>query len=339
MHAPEAHLFLVLLIYVCAAVCHSAPVNETPARRAVAFYHVFVSDAKLTQDIVADQLSTLTASGVYDVLESIYVTPRGGMSATDGFPDSELVRGKFHFLPHATEGNEIDSLVHIHNFCKAPDEINTAILYFHTKGSYHNSNGHTWWRKSMDCFVLTPRCLEIMETYDTCGLRMTPFPEPHYSGNFFWTRCGYVRKLVDPALYRDNATFRESFESVVKGPDWCVGSGRYWAEHWVGSHPDILPADCLPPSVSLWQTDEIHGPDFSQLCPNMRSVGERNSSTYGAPCSFISTFSSPLGTFAGTAHGSKNLECGSMQTAAARSQFYYGKYPFFLAAWRARYET
>ena len=178
-----------------------------------------------------------------------------------------------------------------------------------------------------------------METYDTCGLRMTPFPEPHYSGNFFWTRCGYVRKLVDPALYRDNATFRESFESVVKGPDWCVGSGRYWAEHWVGSHPDILPADCLPPSVSLWQTDEIHGPDFSQLCPNMRSVGERNSSTYGAPCSFISTFSSPLGTFAGTAHGSKNLECGSMQTAAARSQFYYGKYPFFLAAWRARYET
>ncbi len=75
------------------------------------------------------------------------------------------------------------TLSYLYDFCQHnPD---SKVLYFHDKGSNNYRGENVFFRHFLDCYVLNPQCIDALnEGFDTCGWRMSPLPNPHYSGNY-----------------------------------------------------------------------------------------------------------------------------------------------------------
>lgn len=72
-------------------------------------------------------------------------------------------------------------------------------LYLHTKGVKHNNENLCVndWVKYMKHFNIHKHetCINELANYDTVGVNLQDFPILHYSGNFWWTKSQYLRKL------------------------------------------------------------------------------------------------------------------------------------------------
>lgn len=99
---------------------------------------------------------------------------------------------------------------------------NTNILYLHTKGVSYGMVPPTVrdWTNYMLYFLVdkfnNTDLEEIGTTYDTVGLNYLDKPNPHYSGNFWWTHTNYIRML----------------KPIISGV-------RHDAEWWILSDPNV----------------------------------------------------------------------------------------------------
>lgn len=100
----------------------------------------------------------------------------------------------------------------IQTYCQSNEEHN--ILYFNNEGSLHNSLTDLNYRRVADCFVLNPRCLDVLNEFDTCGWRLSPLPYLHYVANYWWATCKHVNKLIDPLSVEHNQTFIRATASI-----------------------------------------------------------------------------------------------------------------------------
>lgn len=80
---------------------------------------------------------------------------------------------------------------------------NDVCFYLHSKGVssvYHERQGIVDWRHLLEYFVIErfQDCLDALigEGFDTCGANWRPVPQPHYSGNFWWSRLDYLNQLI-----------------------------------------------------------------------------------------------------------------------------------------------
>ena len=73
------------------------------------------------------------------------------------------------------------------------------VLYIHTKGVKHNNTNInvTDWVNYLIYFNILKHnvCINKLLDYDTVGVNLQKKPELHYSGNFWWARSTYIRKL------------------------------------------------------------------------------------------------------------------------------------------------
>lgn len=98
---------------------------------------------------------------------------------------------------------------------------------------------------------------------------MTPVPHPHNSGNMWQARCEYVAKLHDPR------TFGSAMTAVAARPvrgappqpmlQSCRGAGRFSAEHWIHSHPDVQPCDLYTDPAFTWNYSPLPEGDFTKV--------------------------------------------------------------------------
>ena len=104
---------------------------------------------------------------------------------------------------------EIPTLNRIQQFCQ-DNHHNVNVLYIHTKGvSYPDDyQEESDWIDMMLHFLYDPKCLYLLNEYETLGCNYTTdgfnySPEgyvttrapPHYSGNFWWAQSEYLKKL------------------------------------------------------------------------------------------------------------------------------------------------
>eukprot|EP00401_Gymnodinium_catenatum_P000726 CAMPEP_0117472766 /NCGR_PEP_ID=MMETSP0784-20121206/8421_1 /TAXON_ID=39447 /ORGANISM="" /LENGTH=373 /DNA_ID=CAMNT_0005266937 /DNA_START=121 /DNA_END=1242 /DNA_ORIENTATION=+ len=160
-------------------------------------------------------------------------------------------------LPHVEGGGELHTLSDLHDYCgRAPAVSNMRVVYMHNKGSHHPCTSNVRWRRAMTDAVTTEMCLKPPNrTCNACGLLFdTP---PHlftilFPGNFFAASCEYVKQLLHPMVFAEKtsalarvARSRKSRFHFANNSAklWVMGTGRYAAEHWIGSHPDIQPCD------------------------------------------------------------------------------------------------
>jgi hypothetical protein len=229
----------------------------------VAFWNVFWKQT-INYQILQEQYAVMATSGLLDRLERVFISSIGSPSfnLSNYFPSK-----KIHHLYHATHGEEVLTLKHLFRFCKTHPR--SRVLYFHNKGSFTPTPENRQFRLALDCHVLTPACLNLLNSssssFTTCGMRLSPIPKPHYPGNFWWSRCDHINSLIDPLSYLNNQTFKLRTKMIDHLPPACIGAERFFAEHWLLSSPIHNPVDCL-------QVKYLYGyilPNFvTTFCPN-----------------------------------------------------------------------
>ena len=92
---------------------------------------------------------------------------------------------------------EIPTINLIHSFSLFNPDI--KLLYLHTKGSSYNNLNSTiadWINLLIYVNIENhDKCLKNLDDYDCVGCNYYLSPEKHFSGNFWWSKTNYIRKL------------------------------------------------------------------------------------------------------------------------------------------------
>ena len=236
------------------------------------FYHVYMPTGRNVSHIIEEQLMTLDHSHAAQTLLgplTVYYSLVGDGSGLWGSNQEDEVARICHRYnslycerrEQALQGNENSTLASLHDFCVENPE--QAVVYFHSKGSFHDSVENEHWRRHLLAAVTSSDCLDSISFTDSntaaecdvCGLQFYPIWAFFFPGNFFVGRCSYIRKLLHPtdfatgltnavndmfALKKQNLLRTDLYSPKKEGN---LGLDRYAWEVWVGSHPSIRPCD------------------------------------------------------------------------------------------------
>jgi hypothetical protein len=182
------------------------------------FYHLF-QDGKWGE-ILADQISLIRSSGLFDSAEFISV----------GINGNNLLRGseKFKFyINESQDKEETPTLARLKDF--AEENPDYKILYLHSKGATKNSDCVDDWRNLMNYFVIErwKECLRLLDANDAVGCNYSEDTflghHPHFSGNFWWANAEYINKLDNKFLESESRWDREFWIGT--------GSGKLYSMH------------------------------------------------------------------------------------------------------------
>ena len=282
----------------------------------VAFYHVY-ADGEDYDKIVRNQVDTIKGGGLLEKLDSVYYATTGNAGKTyDISKDEKYV----HIAHFGDKASELQTLNLLHQFCHA--NPSSKVLYLSDKGSELYNYANYKMCSLLNCYVLNPHCIEALNDHDTCGWRLTPIPYPHYPGNFWWARCDYVNKLIDPMAPLNNQTFI----AAAKDLNECVGIEKHlFAEAWIGTGVTFRPADCMSASIDrsyLFGKRYPYAADPYCHAPDVPS---------GLPCQTAATFAN-LQDFKKLIHETNgrlsNEQCrDNRKEVVKRSQMMYGEDP------------
>ncbi|SRR6266496_2602807 len=96
------------------------------------------------------------------------------------------------------EGYEQVTLSYARSWAATVDP-ETPVLYAHTKGAYNLSALTRAHREIMSGAVIEQwrDAVEALKDHDVAGVMWTPAPRPHFTGNFWWARAGYLAGLPE----------------------------------------------------------------------------------------------------------------------------------------------
>lgn len=145
------------------------------------------------------------------------------------YPFAEVVSIRDNWDQNIYEGQTLAAL---HERCKAED---LYVLYIHSKGVMNCGANTSNWREVLNYYMIEqwPRCVKQLENHDVVGLKDVRTDNLMVSGNFWWSKSDYIRKLLEPIrsdLYLPNE------------PDRHPGAHyyRYAFERWiVTGNPNI----------------------------------------------------------------------------------------------------
>lgn len=108
--------------------------------------------------------------------------------------------------------NEILTTKILKDFCDNSEECN--ILYFHTKGvtkTRYLGEKVDSWTSMMEYFLIEKweDTIKYLDDYMTVGCQLINKKFGyHYSGNFWWSKSSYIKKLIDPNILSSNGKDR-----------------------------------------------------------------------------------------------------------------------------------
>lgn len=189
-------------------------------------------------------------------------------------------------MQHYESGFEEVTLQRAHDFCTqttAPkkendngdnDNSDIRVVYMHNKGSFTDTSVNKFWRRHLTMAVTSQHCLQpANDTCNVCGLQFWPMWVPFFPGNMFAAKCSYVTKLVPARNFSSvTATLKDRVTDLVQQDKLSVklfppdkfpaepdryGLDRFAAEHWIGSHPQLVPCDISDTAnIHYWYTKD-----------------------------------------------------------------------------------
>ena len=231
------------------------------------FYNVFTKSARdipRVISIVREQFSQLLPR--HEVLISSIGTP----IASEITKIKTNSRFTTELMQHNAEGFEFLTLSRLWQHCK--DNPTDKVVYLHSKGSFHPSKKNDNLRQFITRGTLSEECANAPPSCNVCSTRMSPMPHPHTSGNIWLARCDYVQKLSDPLSFESQMN-RVPFKKPLCAKTFCCGKGWFAAEHWIHSHPSVMPCDLYKsqsftagyeplPKGNQWEMDLRPAPRF-----------------------------------------------------------------------------
>lgn len=188
-------------------------------------YHIYcVNDWK---EVFIEQINLIKSSGLCDFIDKLFLSINYNENIDVDFIVENLKYVNYEIISK-TDKNEYEfpALKFIQNLA---NQENFNVLYLHTKGVsiskenmgfYHNSKNFEHlkncvndWRNYMEYFLIEnyQDCLTELKVYDACGVNLVDKPTKHFSGNFWWSKSEYIKKLFNLNLvdlnFRWNAEF------------------------------------------------------------------------------------------------------------------------------------
>jgi hypothetical protein len=263
-------------------IVHTNPVvdisNKQQSPPFVVFYNIFIPSSKGRAGIlnalriVREQLDQIEASYAFTSLKenetlTVYFTTIGVYLPLM----KQLCRNRqirCQHIGHVSNGFEENTLEPLHEFCQGNPDF--RVVYLHSKGSFHTQHGENErWRRHMTRAVVSSECLDPPQSCSVCGLLFSPVWTFFFPGNFWTAHCSHVNKLLPPRTFREKMTemvdklFRlkeaRLFDATLFPIDTpgYLGIGRYSSEHWIASHPDVIPCDqSTTADLQYWRQEE-----------------------------------------------------------------------------------
>jgi len=218
------------------------------------FYNLYIakqSDVSRVSGIVQEQFSLLRPEH-----KEVYVRSIG---TPMNIPNTTL-------LLHDEKGSEMETLASIYLYCQGPEKDEREVVYLHSKGSFHQGKKQNDLRQFITRAALSAKCSNMDPSMcNVCSGRMSPIPHPHTSGNMWSARCDYITKLLHPTQFQhkmDTITFPIGNEIINIAA--AVGNKRFAAEHWIMSHPSVLPCDLYKDESFTWGSENVPATNYEK---------------------------------------------------------------------------
>jgi len=153
---------------------------------------------------------------------------------------------------------ECDTINTLRNQCAKSGEEDSLVFYLHNKGKTRESNGWEYvnirhWREYMMFFLFErwELCMNsLAKGVSTCGVDLKTWEvSPHYSGNFWWARCDWIRsKNSECPLGKESRTIAEYWLLREPSAYFKNGSKKGDRKHKVTPNK----------AVTLWNTAIDH---------------------------------------------------------------------------------
>jgi len=213
------------------------------------FWHIYTGPcyreteggASLWREIMEEQVDLLWGVDLYerfDVFRGVIL----GQEIAEAERLLSFLTPKLEVCYTSTERHEFEfpTLRLVHDWAR--EEPDGYSCYFHLKGAWRSDGNHPWpevrderqeWRDQLNHHVIEnwQRAVAALdEGHDLAGCRWClhgevsrPTHGPHFSGNYWWARNGYLARLPAPDWNEDNTA----------------------AEMWVGKNPEAKVKELL----------------------------------------------------------------------------------------------
>jgi hypothetical protein len=184
------------------------------------------------KSIISNQIMQLIKSGLYAQCEKIFY----GCSCNNCEEELQNFLRKYkkiNKLPRQeTYVHENITINKIIEFSKQQHK-NVHILYIHSKGVTGRSNHQNYWRDFMMNYNVNmwKVCVNLLNNnYNTVGVNLLHNPMIHYSGNFWWGRSDYIKKLdyIDKNNNRNRLMAEYKILSKIEKNKHISLSNEYW---------------------------------------------------------------------------------------------------------------
>ena len=211
--------------------------------------YMHVNDMPGAWNVLEGQMNRMAESGLLDVAERVVLCTNGTPSNFDAAKTalSEFDNVEFVHVSDTYQKFEYPTLHKLKQDCDSAEE-DFYICYLHLKGLTRPNDANVQdWRDYMEHWNIDKwkDCVEALDDEcDTVGTNFIESPWPHYSGNFWWSRASYIKRLdslVDP----DNLSWGQPSRYINAILD--RGNFRYEHEAWIGNgDPDWYEIDSTP---------------------------------------------------------------------------------------------
>jgi hypothetical protein len=223
------------------------------ASNPVVFYDVYIPQGMLVRDLrielrwVKEQLEIANSSTTNP---TVYLTTMGKT-----FDPASFCTGNCQHLAHYKQHLRGQTLKHMYEFCQ--DNPAHRVVYLQNQlnitadsGKRSDTHRHDTWAATSSL------CLDGINDPNKCNLCGQSFyTMPAMMMNGAWAaHCSYITKLLPPEKFQEQlnefiaATLIKKiytrFRFGIQPPQLArLGYGGYGMDHWVGSHPALLPCD------------------------------------------------------------------------------------------------
>jgi hypothetical protein len=195
------------------------------------FYHM--TDFPVGHSIIESQINTIIESGIIEHSELFFYC-NYNIANYDWLKERLKNYTNISYIDNHIEPRdwEIPTLKSLKDYCDNVSE-ETYVLYIHHKGVTHIGNeAVNDWRNLMMYFNVTKwrECVEQLDNgHDTAGvLWRGNYHHLHYSGNFWWAKSSYIKKLPTVRMPVENNYFGQ----FGLGPPGYLH--KMDAEFWIG---------------------------------------------------------------------------------------------------------
>lgn len=198
---------------------------------------VHLNDLPGAFDLMSEQLTLASESGLLDTAEEVILCTNGNANNFTAAKEvmAEFENVKFVHVSNNTGLWEFPTLDYMKHVVDTSEE-EFYICYFHLKGLSRRGDACVQdWRQYMEYWCIDrweDNVAKLDEGMDTVGANYIEGPWSHYSGNFWWARASYVRKL-EPLVHPDNIAWGTPSKYIDAILD--NGNFRYEHEAWIGS--------------------------------------------------------------------------------------------------------